>query len=87
MGSESRTVPATEGNVDQYSRKGTIEKPDLQGAIPQINLIEENVARALRRTAEPSGAANFLRQLNRIQISLEEIASSAQLPGSGNEVR
>ncbi|MCI0867722.1 MAG: hypothetical protein J4N89_14365 [Chloroflexi bacterium] len=73
--------------LTNINARSTIERPDLQGAIPQINLIEQNVARALRRAAEPSGADNFLRQLNRIQIGLEEIASSAHLPGRGNEVR
>ena len=45
-------------------------------AIPQITTIENNVDRAVRDVAQPSGVTRFNAILNTIQQNLEEIASS-----------
>jgi len=67
--------------------RGTIEREELRVAIPQIRIIEDSVTRAISEGVEPSGARNYPRVLNDIQVSLEGIASSAHLRGSGSEVR
>ena len=49
----------------------------IREAIGQIRAIEDNVDSALRNESTPTGANNFNRRLNNVQVQLERAASSA----------
>ena len=62
--------------------RSTIDTPEIQEAIPQIWVIENSVAQALAEGLEPTAVPNFYGVLNRIQMSMEQIASTLHMPGS-----
>lgn len=65
--------------LTEINARSTIERPELTVAIPQISLIENRVTRGQLEGSEPVGVHNYSVVLNRIQASLEGLASSAQL--------
>ena len=60
--------------------RGTIEARELRVDILQLRIIEENITRAVAHGEEPSRVLNFPRELNNIQMRLEQLASSTHLP-------
>ena len=57
----------------------TIDTPAIREAIPQIRVIEENIWRAIERKTEPTASRNVIQTLNRIQMDLEQVASSVHI--------
>lgn len=68
--------------LTNINARSTIDRMELQVSIPQLRLIEDNVTRAMAEGVEPTGIRNLQRVLNLIQTNLENLASSAHLPGS-----
>ena len=61
----------------------TLEQHEsLREAIPQITVIEDTIARALRDGKDPSQEGDFDETLNAIQMNLEQIASETYFSGS-----
>ena len=67
--------------LTNINTRGTIETPEIRDAIPQITIIEENITRALAQNGQPTSARKTFSILSDIQMSLEQIASSTQIPG------
>ena len=67
-------------NIDS---RVTIEAQAMGEAIPQIVVIEENIGRAIAQKTDPTADVlrNFIPMLNRIQMNLEQLASSVHIPG------
>lgn len=59
----------------------TIKAQAMGEAIPQIVVIEENIGRAIAQKTDPTALRNFIPMLNRIQMNLEQLASSVHIPG------
>ncbi len=61
----------------------TLEQQEsLREAIPQITVIEDTIARALRDGKDPSQEGDFDETLNAIQMNLEQIAGSTYFAGA-----
>lgn len=52
----------------------------LREAVPQIQVMEDTLARALREGMDPAQQADYDQVLNAIQVSLERIASESYFP-------
>lgn len=81
-----QTLRVMLADIDSRHPEPTLELHNtLRGAIPQITVIENSVDRAIRENGEPAGSRNFNRELNTIQSSLEEIASTTHFTRSATE--